>query len=162
MTTKIAPSSAKAVPFARPILEKHRPAFPKGCPAATETMQWNTPFFEKDGRVGGIAAFKDQVSFTLWMGRDVDDPLGLFGGVGNTSRSSVKIATVKDLPTQALLREYVDWSSEATGAQRALDQRRQAQELEVRELLAASRAAASESSATGDGWVRTGSLPPRP
>ncbi len=98
---------AKAAPFARPILEKLRKAFHKGCPAAAETMKWSTPYFEKDGLVGGMAAFKAHVSFTLWKGHDLEDPQGLFAQVGKTNMAAVKVASVNDLPTQAVLCDYI-------------------------------------------------------
>jgi hypothetical protein len=49
---------ARAAPFARPILERVRRVFHEGCPDIQERIKWGAPSFEKDGLVGGMAAFK--------------------------------------------------------------------------------------------------------
>ena len=46
---------AKSASFARPILERIRKAFHKGCPQLEETIKWGTPTFEYKGMVWGIS-----------------------------------------------------------------------------------------------------------
>lgn len=97
----------KAAPFARPILEKIRRAFHRGSPHLVETIKWGTPHFEMEGLLGGMAAFKAHVTFTLWKGKELEDPHGLFAQVGATNMAAVKVTAAGDLPTQAVLRDYI-------------------------------------------------------
>jgi hypothetical protein len=98
---------AKAPEFARPILERVRKGFHKGCPKLVETIKWGSPHFEHEGLLGGMAAFKRHVSFHLWRGKDLEDPEGLFAGVGDTEMCAAKVGSVKETPTQAVLAGYV-------------------------------------------------------
>src|SRR5262245_30958992 len=89
---------AKAAPFARPILETVRDHFHKACPDIEETTKWGFPHFQYKGIVGSMAAFKKHASFGFWKGQLMDDPHGLFKGVGSTSMAGMKIEDVSELP----------------------------------------------------------------
>ena len=91
---------------ARPILEKIRTAFHKGCPELVEVMKWSTPHFEHQGLLGGMAAFKHHVGFGFWRGKELSDPEGILGGQGG-SMCTAKCTSVKDLPPQKVLVAYV-------------------------------------------------------
>jgi hypothetical protein len=94
----------------------------------------------------------------------LDDPQRPFEGVGKTTGSSVKIATVEDLPPQAMRREYVDGSPRRSARRPKRSAETGSTRIAGGQPGRSLRVQSSpvESSATGDGWVRTGSLPPRP
>jgi uncharacterized protein YdeI (YjbR/CyaY-like superfamily) len=100
---------AQAPEFARPILERVRKAFHKGCPEVQETIKWNCPHFMYKGMLGGMSAFKEHVSFGFWKSKLMDDPENLFGtGTGKkASMCNAHIKSLKDLPAQSVLVMYV-------------------------------------------------------
>ncbi len=100
---------AQAPEFARPILERVRKAFHKGCPEVEETIKWKCPHFMYKGMLGGMAAFKEHVSFGFWKSKRMDDPENLFGtGTGKkASMCNAHIKSLKDLPAQSVLVAYV-------------------------------------------------------
>ncbi len=59
---------AKAAPFARPILSHLRALVHRAEPAIAETIKWGMPFFEREGIVCHMAAFKAHCAFGLWRG----------------------------------------------------------------------------------------------
>jgi hypothetical protein len=98
---------AEAPDFARPILRKLRTLFHRGCPRLTETIKWGAPFFEHEGLVGSMAAFKRHVALGFWRGAELADPAGLLAGVGNTQMSMIKVGSLADLPQDDVLVAYV-------------------------------------------------------
>lgn len=44
-----------------------------------ETIKWSIPYFEHNGLVGGMAAFKAHVGLGFWKAKLLSDPKGLFG-----------------------------------------------------------------------------------
>lgn len=96
-----------AAPFARPILIKLRAAFHAGCPDLVERIKWGVPSFERTGMLGGMAAFKQHVSFGFWRAAEMDDPDGLLGEVRKASPMRVQFRDVKELPAQKVLVAYV-------------------------------------------------------
>jgi uncharacterized protein YdeI (YjbR/CyaY-like superfamily) len=107
---------AKAQPFARPILERIRKAFHKGCPAAEETLKWGNPAFMYHGILGGMAAFKAHVNFSFWRGGDVGDPDGILTKIGDTLMCQAKITGISECPSQAVLTKYVKLAVKANEA----------------------------------------------
>ncbi|UCF68826.1 MAG: YdeI/OmpD-associated family protein [Acidobacteriota bacterium] len=117
---------AKSGAFARPILKKVRAAFHEGCPELREVMKWSTPHFEHHGLLGGMAAFKEHVSFGFWRGKELDDRHGNFQIVGRSGMSSMKVASVRDLPAKRELVRLVRQAkrlNEAGPAKRPVDKR---------------------------------------
>ena len=98
---------AKAAPFAQPILKKLRALFHKACPQIEETIKWGVPHFDYKGVVAGMAAFKNHASFGFWKGKLLSDPLKLFQGVGNGAMGGLRLHSVKDLPSDQDLLEYI-------------------------------------------------------
>jgi hypothetical protein len=88
----------KSAPFAQPILEHIRAIVHAAVPGASETIKWSMPFFEKDGILCNMAAFKAHVALRFWRGAQVVDG-ATEGGMGDFGR----ITTLKDLPTKAAL-----------------------------------------------------------
>ncbi|MDA1195011.1 MAG: YdeI/OmpD-associated family protein [Planctomycetota bacterium] len=111
---------AASAPFARPILERLRKAFHRGCPRLQETIKWGAPAFEADGILGGMSAFKAHVSMGLWRGKELEDPQELFARVGSTEMAGLRLTCLKDLPTQAVLVDYIRRAA-ALNAARAKD-----------------------------------------
>jgi len=110
---------AKAAPFARPILERLRRAFHRGCPQAVETLKWSMPHFEHQGILGSMSAFKKHVSLGFWKGTEIGDPAGILQNVGDRLLCAVKFAEVSDLPPQTVLVDYVKRAARLNEANRA-------------------------------------------
>ena len=98
---------AKAPDFAKPILEKLRRAVHRAEPNIEEAIKWSTPHFVHDGLVGGMASFKNHVTFSFWRGKELSDPNGLFADVGDSCMAALKVSDARELPTQAVLVAYV-------------------------------------------------------
>ena len=94
---------AKAAPFAKPILKRLRKLVHAADPKIEETIKWGMPFFECDGIVCHMAAFKAHCAFGLWRGgptaktEKTDEAMGQFG----------RIATLADLPPDAAIVKLV-------------------------------------------------------
>lgn len=94
---------AKAAPFAKPILKRLRKLAHAADPKIEETIKWGMPFFECDGIVCHMAAFKAHCAFGLWRGgptaktEKTDEAMGQFG----------RIATLADLPPDAAIVKLV-------------------------------------------------------
>lgn len=97
----------KAAPFAQPILKRVRKAFLKAHPEIAETIKWGFPHFEYKGIVGSMAAFKQHVSWGFWKAKLMDDPQGILAPVGETSMGGSKVMKLADLPSEAVLVDYV-------------------------------------------------------
>ena len=78
---------AKAASFAKPILEHLRALVHRAAPGVSETIKWSMPFFEEEGLVCHMAAFKAHCAFGFWNGaRVVESPkekeaMGQFGRI---------------------------------------------------------------------------------
>src|SRR5262245_45715477 len=96
---------AKAKPFAQPILKHLRATVLSASPELEETIKWGHPSFMYHGIGGGMAAFKEHVSFGFWKakllldgkGMPVDEAWGQFG----------RLTKVTDLLPQRELVGYV-------------------------------------------------------
>lgn len=90
----------KAAPFARPVLEYIRAVVHEGCPEIVETMKWSRPFFDFNGPLCGMAAFKEHCSLHFWKGGNiVSADASKAGAMGQFGR----ITTLKDLPARRTL-----------------------------------------------------------
>lgn len=86
----------KSQPFARPILERLRGLVHRACPEVVETIKWGFPFFEYQGPLCSMAAFKAHAAFGFWRGsamaavkaRASTNAMGQFG----------RLESVRDLP----------------------------------------------------------------
>lgn len=98
---------AKAPGFARPILAKIREAFHAGCPGIEEKIKWGAPSFEWKGMLGGMAAFKQHVSFGFWKSRLMPDFEKAFGRPGRASAMGARVERLADLPPKRILVAFV-------------------------------------------------------
>ena len=97
----------KAEPFARPVLKKVRALFHKGCPKLEETIKWSAPSFDYNGMLGGMASFKQHVSYGFWKAKLMDDPEGILKTAPGQSNFSFKASSLADLPDEKVLIAYV-------------------------------------------------------
>ena len=99
---------AKAQPFAQPILNHMRELVHKACPQVEEKIKWGMPFFDYEGLMANMAAFKQHCSFGFWKASLMSDPILI-----ETAKSEVamghlgKITSVKDLPSDKKIIAYV-------------------------------------------------------
>jgi len=104
-----------AAPFAQPILEKIRAGFHAGCPDLQETIKWGVPSFERNGMLGGMAAFKKHVSFGFWRAPEMEDTDGLLGETRKSSPMRIQAKSVAELPTKKVLVSYVKQAKKLDG-----------------------------------------------
>lgn len=92
---------AKSAEFARPILDHIRELIHEAIPDVEEDIKWGAPFFNHEGVICGIAAFKQHCAINMWkasliLGEKQSDSAGHFG----------RITKLSDLPTEAKLKGY--------------------------------------------------------
>ena len=92
---------AKSAEFARPILEHIRELIHEAIPDVEEDIKWGAPFFNHQGVICGIAAFKEHCAINMWkasliLGEKQGDSAGHFG----------RITKLSDLPGDAKLKGY--------------------------------------------------------
>ena len=92
---------AKSAAFARPILDHVRELIHNAIPDVEEDIKWGAPFFNHEGVICGIAAFKQHCAINMWkasliLGDKQGDSAGQFG----------RITKLSDLPADAKLKGY--------------------------------------------------------
>ena len=97
----------KAAPFAQPILKHLRQLVHSVSPLLTETMKWGFPFFDCNGPVCQMAAFKEHMGFGFWKQRQLNDPGKLIKEEDGTAGSFGKITSLKDLPPDEILVDFI-------------------------------------------------------
>ena len=60
---------ARSAGFAKPILTRLRKLVHAACPDVTETIKWNSPFYEHKGILFCTPAFKHHCALIFWKGR---------------------------------------------------------------------------------------------
>lgn len=88
-----------AAPFAQPVLKHLRELVHKGCPEASETIKWSSPFFEHAGRIlCFMAAFKAHCAFGFWH-RGMKKVVAELGARSDAAMGSLgRITSRADLP----------------------------------------------------------------
>lgn len=97
----------KAQPFARPILKHLQQVVHRACPNVEETIKWRMPFFEFNGPLCMMAAFKAHCVFGFWkgellFGKENQGAMGHFG----------RITSMSDLPSDKQLAGYIRKATE--------------------------------------------------
>jgi uncharacterized protein YdeI (YjbR/CyaY-like superfamily) len=92
---------AKSPEFARPILDHIRDLIHQSIPEVEEDIKWSAPFFNYQGVVCGIAAFRQHCAINMWkasliLGKKHGESAGQFG----------RISRLSDLPSDAKLQSY--------------------------------------------------------
>ena len=93
----------KAQPFAQPVLRYLREVVHDASPEIEETVKWGAPFFEYNGPLCSMAAFKQHCAFGFWKGALVVDDAPETEGAGQFG----KITRIEDLPPRETLIAYV-------------------------------------------------------
>jgi uncharacterized protein YdeI (YjbR/CyaY-like superfamily) len=99
----------KSAPFAQPILTHVRELIHETLPDVEEAVKWGMPCFLIHGTLlGNLAAFKQYASFGFWKTGLMADPHKVFRtGEGGAAGSFGRLSSVKDLPSDKILREYI-------------------------------------------------------
>jgi len=98
---------AKSADFAQPILKHLRQLVHSVSPLLTETMKWGFPFFDYNGSVCQMAAFKEHMGFGFWKQRQLNDPGKLIKEEDGTAGSFGKITSLSDLPSDDILIDFI-------------------------------------------------------
>lgn len=92
----------KSADFARPILGRLRETVHSAIPEAEETIKWGVPYFDFEGPVCGMAAFKRHCAFVFWKEKlVVEDPS--HEAMGQLGR----IESLDDLPPKKTLNAWL-------------------------------------------------------
>ena len=95
---------ARAQPFARPILTHLRAVVHDACPEVVETIKWGMPFFEYEGTLCHMAAFKQHCAFGFWKGKLL---LGASSRNAEAMGDFGRITVLTELPTRARIKDLV-------------------------------------------------------
>lgn len=98
---------AKSADFAKPILTHLRELAHQASPELKETMKWSCPFFDHDGPVCQMAAFKQHCAFGFWKASVMDDPYQILNQEADTAGSIGRITSLTDLPADDILIQYI-------------------------------------------------------
>ena len=99
---------AKSQDFAKEILTHIRELAHKACPDVEETMKWSFPHFEYYNRtVCSMASFKHHCAFTFWKAKLMKDPHKIFPKTKEAMGHLGQIKSLKDLPADKIMIEYI-------------------------------------------------------
>jgi uncharacterized protein YdeI (YjbR/CyaY-like superfamily) len=98
---------AKSADFAKPILTHLRELVHQASPELKETIKWSCPFFDHDGPVCQLAAFKQHCAFGFWKEALMDDPFKILNREADTAGSLGRITSLADLPEDEILIQYI-------------------------------------------------------
>lgn len=97
----------KSADFAKPILEHLRSLVHSASAELKETMKWSCPFFDHEGPVCQMAAFKQHCAFGFWKAGLMDDPHQILNQEPDTAGSIGRITSLADLPDDEILIQYI-------------------------------------------------------
>lgn len=98
----------KAADFAKPILMHLRDLVHRTVPEIAETTKWSMPFFECNGPVCYMAAFKQHCAFGFWKSSRLSDSHKVLQEEeGSGAGSFGKITSLADLPSDEILMGYI-------------------------------------------------------
>jgi uncharacterized protein YdeI (YjbR/CyaY-like superfamily) len=99
---------AKAAPFAQPILTHLRQLVHQAVPEIQETVKWSMPFFDCQGLVCQMAAFKQHCTFGFWKGSLLTDPYQILNIKDDNAMGQLgRITSLADLPSDEILMQYI-------------------------------------------------------
>lgn len=90
---------AGAADFAKPILTRIRRLVHTVCPDVTETIKWNSPFYEHKGILLATLAFKKHCALIFWKGR-------LFFSRDQKTKLR-RLTSISELPGDKILAGYI-------------------------------------------------------
>ena len=97
----------KSADFAKPILIHLRNLVHLAAPELKETMKWSCPFFDHEGPVCQMAAFKQHCAFGFWKAALMNDPNKILNQEADTAGSIGRIMSLADLPDDQVLIQYI-------------------------------------------------------
>ncbi len=97
----------KSAPFAQEILTHIRKLIHQASPLINETIKWSFPHFVYKDNICSMASFKEHCTFGFWKASLMEDPYQLFGDRANAMGSLGRLETLKDLPSDKILIEYI-------------------------------------------------------
>jgi len=97
----------KSADFAKPILTHLRNLVHQASPELKETIKWGCPFFDHQGPVCQIAAFKQHCAFGFWKEKLMVDPHQILNQQPDTAGSIGRITSLEDLPAEEILIQYI-------------------------------------------------------
>lgn len=106
----------KSKDFARPILKHLRKLVHEASTEFTETIKWGAPFFDCNGPVCHMMAFKEHCGFGFWQGSNMDDPDQILKLEDQNAGSIGKITKLEDLPPDKVLIKYIQQALALTQA----------------------------------------------
>lgn len=99
---------AKSADFAKPILSHLRQLVHHAHPQMQETIKWSMPFFDHQGTVCQMAAFKQHCAFGFWKASALTDPYQIINQGEEASAGSLgRICSLSDLPSDEILIAYI-------------------------------------------------------
>ena len=98
---------AKSADFAKPILMHLRDLVHQVSPEFKETIKWSCPFFDYEGVVCQMVAFKQHCAFGFWKAALMDDPYKILNQEADTAGSLGRIKSLADLPEDEILIQYI-------------------------------------------------------
>jgi len=101
---------SKSADFAQPILNHLRQLVHQSCPMVEENIKWGFPVFEYKGILCSMVSFKNHCSFGFWKASLLKDAAAILENKGGNMGSLGKIKSMKDLPKDAVL---IEWLHEA-------------------------------------------------
>jgi len=104
---------AKSADFSKPILTRIRKLVHAACPGVTETIKWNSPFFEHKGILLATPAFKHHCALIFWKGRLLFKELP---ARDNPRKKFRRITSLADLPEDKILTSYIKKAIELNDA----------------------------------------------
>jgi len=97
----------KSADFAKPILTHLRDLVHRASSELKETMKWSCPFFDHEGPVCQMAAFKQHCAFGFWKSAVMEDPHQILNQEADTAGSIGRITSLSDLPADDILIQYI-------------------------------------------------------
>jgi uncharacterized protein YdeI (YjbR/CyaY-like superfamily) len=98
---------AKSPDYAKPILNYLRNLVHATAPQVGETMKWGVPFFDYNGPVCQMAAFKQHAAFGYWKQNQLNDANKVLRVEEGVAGSIGKILSLADLPADNLLADLI-------------------------------------------------------
>ena len=98
---------SKSEEFAQPVLKHIRKLIHKSCPGIQETIKWGFPNFTYKGLMCFIASFRQHCSFGFYKMSLMKDKYRVFSKKKEGMGSFGKIKSIKDLPSDRILSEYI-------------------------------------------------------
>jgi len=98
---------AKSSAFAKPILEHIRQVVHETSPLITETIKWGFPFFDYNGPVCNMSAFKEYCSLGFWKATLLNDTYNVLKIGDGKAGSFGPIKSIDDLPSKEILADLI-------------------------------------------------------